>query len=115
MERNNQKLFVSYKFYDGKYRRLNVGGFAHMDNLIIFYSPCSNKDFFIKKLSRKELESFYNSYLNHEEYKGKFKFTVVHMPINENDVPFKKFISYCKDTFYNKVIGNMELEIDLYI
>jgi hypothetical protein len=109
------KLYVTYKFYDSKFRRLNVGGFVHMDNLIVFYSPCSKKDFFNKKLSRKELTSFYKSYLNHEEYKGMFKFTVVHMPINKDEVPFKKFLSYCKDIFFTKVIGNMELEIDLYI
>lgn len=99
MNDNQEEVYVTYKFYDSKLRRLAIFGQRNSGIISIYVIACSRKDAFIKKKAR---EMF-------EDYKKKQPQFII--PEKDNK-PGKTFINFCHDNFYKRK-GKVELKCEI--
>lgn len=96
-----KNLFITYKFYDDKKRRLSIFGEYFPANGVIEIAvfTCSNKDHFSKKTAREAFELLCHSVT--ECHNGHFHPMLSIIDVVDNK-PGKTFINWCDEHFYKK-------------
>ncbi len=90
--------YSTYKFYDGKLRRLSIFARSNGTQLEVFVLTCSKQDEFSKKLARE----VYENYLNTGETtfdKMEYHPDIYILPINDNK-PKWSLIMHCREKYW---------------
>jgi hypothetical protein len=94
-------MWVTYKFYDEKGRRLTIVGRVVVDQLEIHVVTCSKHDEF----SRKAVKTLVNRLSEGVDISDLKFHPVIHLiPIKE-DKPKWTFINWCRENFYHRQIA----------